>query len=230
MTTSTGALARTALDGPIEQLLGPLLDLHHDHKTGLLDPERAALAAAHRDLATAESALTYHRNVLMRLASGTLPVDTALLDRIRRTVNDLTHATSLRDTQQARTTTALERVQATAAPRVPAATELSAHDYAALLALAAGGTVREHLLTHRVSVRTTQGRTVDLPAFQRLEQHGLVARDTSRDLTVGQPVILTGTGRTALLGSNRKAPTPAAAAPARPAGAWPTAAPASRSH
>ncbi|MFD9793323.1 hypothetical protein ACFWXK_20515 [Streptomyces sp. NPDC059070] len=223
-----GALAPTALDGPIEQLLGPLIDLHHAHQTGLLDPERAALAAAHQNLAAAESALAYHRNVLIRLASGTLPVDTTLVDRIRRTVSDLADAATARDAQQARTATVLEQARETAAPRAPDTSELTAHDHAALLALAAGATVREHLLTHRVSIRTTQGRTVDLPAFQRLEQHGLVARDTSRTLTVGQPAALTPTGRTALLASHRQAPTPTAPGPARPVGAWP--APASRSH
>lgn len=80
--------------------------------------------------------------------------------------------------------------------------------------------MREHLLTHRVSVRTVQGRLIDLPAFQRLEAHGLVTRDTSRALTVGQPVTLTDTGRTALLGTRRPS-VPQAALAARPAGAWP---------
>ncbi|MFI1148262.1 hypothetical protein [Streptomyces sp. NPDC020817] len=207
----------TALDAAIERVVGDLTVLHHDHLSGLLPPERAALAAAHRDLATAEGAIAYHRNALMRLSSGSYPVDAPLLDRLRRTVHDLAQATAARDRLQDGVAAALEEVKAAA----PADEELTPRDFAALLSLAGGGTMREHLLTHRVSVRTVQGRPIELPAFQRLEAHGLVTRDTSRALTVGQPVTLTDTGRTALLGT-RRPPAMATPAPARPAGAWPT--------
>ncbi|MFJ2592260.1 hypothetical protein [Streptomyces erythrochromogenes] len=210
----------TALDAAIEQVVGDLAVLHHDHLSGLLPPERAALAAVHRDLVTAEGAVAYHRNLLMRLSSGSYRVDTPLLDRLRRTVYDLAQATAARDRLQEGVAAALEAVKAAALAPAPADDELTPRDFAALLSLAGGGTMREHLLTHRVSVRTVQGRLVELPAFQRLEAHGLVTRDTSRALTVGQPVSLTDTGRTALLGT-RRSPAMAAPVPAHPAGAWP---------
>lgn len=213
----------TALDTAIEQVVGDLAVLHHDHLRGLLLAERAALAAVHRELVTAEGAVAYHRNALKRLSSGSYPVDTPLLDRLRRTVHDLAQATAARDRLQEGVAAALEAVKAAGPAPAPADDELTPRDFAALLSLAGGGTIREHLLTHRVSVRTVQGRLVDLPAFQRLEAHGLVTRDTSRALTVGQPVTLTDTGRTALLGT-RRPPAMNTPVPARPAGAWPAAA------
>jgi hypothetical protein len=210
----------TALDTAVEQVVGDLTVLHHDHIRGLLPAQRAALAAVHQELVTAESAVAYQRNVLMRLSSGSYPVDTSLLDRLRRTVHELAQATAARDRLQEGVAAALEAVKAAAPAPAPADEELTPHDFATLLSLAGGGTMREHLLTHRVSVRTVQGRLVELPAFQRLEAHGLVNRDTSRALTVGQLVTLTDTGRTALLGT-RRPPAMATPVPARPAGAWP---------
>ncbi|MGW6986824.1 hypothetical protein [Streptomyces sp. NPDC054946] len=210
----------TALDAAIEHVVGDLAVLQHDHLRGLLPPERAVLAAVHGDLVTAEGAVAYHRNVLMRLSSGSYPVDGPLLDRLRRTVHDLAQATAARDRLQEGVAAALEAVKAAAPSPAPADEELTPRDFAALLSLAGGGTMREHLLTHRLSVRTVQGRLVELPTFQRLEAHGLVTRDTSRALTVGQPVALSDTGRTALLGT-RRSPAMAAPVPARPAGAWP---------
>ncbi|MFG2335471.1 hypothetical protein [Streptomyces yangpuensis] len=209
----------TALDAALEQVVGDLTVLHHDHLRGLLPPERAALAAAHRELVTAEDAVTYHRNALKRLSSGSYPVDTLLLDRLRRTLHDLAQATATRDRLQEGVGAALEAAKAVAPAPAPADDELTPRDFAALLSLAGGGTMREHLLTHRVSVRTVQSRLIELPVFQRLEAHGLVTRDTSRALTVGQPVSLTETGRTALLGT-RRPPAMATPVPARPAGAW----------
>ncbi|MFG2294670.1 hypothetical protein [Streptomyces sp. NPDC048603] len=211
----------TALDAAIEHVVGDLSVLHHDHLRGLLLPERAALAAAHRELVTAEDAVTYHRNALKRLSSGSYPVDTPLLDRLRRTLHDLAQATATRDRLQEGVGAALEAVKAAIPAAAPADDELTPRDFAALLSLAGGGTMREHLLTHRVSVRTVQSRLIELPVFQRLEAHGLVTRDTSRALTVGQPVTLTETGRTALLGT-RRPPAMATSVPARPAGAWPS--------
>ncbi|MFF9980450.1 hypothetical protein [Streptomyces erythrochromogenes] len=213
----------TALDAAIEHAVGDLAVLHHDHLRGLLPAERAALAAVHRELVTAEGAVTYHRNALTRLSSGSYRVDTPLLDRLRRTVHELAQATAARDRLQEGVAAALEAVKAAAPALAPADEELTPRDFAALLSLAGGGTMREHLLTHRVSVRTVQGRLVELPSFQRLEAHGLLTRDTSRALTVGQPVTLTDTGRTALLGT-RRPPAMATPVPARPAGAWPAAA------
>ncbi|MFF7438993.1 hypothetical protein [Streptomyces sp. NPDC008122] len=211
----------------IEQAVGDLAGLHHDHQAGLLSEERAGLASAHRDLGAAETAVAYHRNVLLQLSSGAHSVDTALVDRMRRTVRDLAQAVADRDEKQLRASDALEKVRVLEPPALTTSAELTPHDLAALLSLAAGGTVREHLHTRRVSVRTTQGRAVDYMSFQRLEHHGLVARDTSRGLIVGQPVTLTDAGRSTLVGSRHPAPhTPAA--PARPAGAWPVPARSSR--
>ncbi|MEU2231242.1 hypothetical protein [Streptomyces vietnamensis] len=220
MTAAPRTAAPTALDGPIEQTVGDLAGLHHDHHAGLLSEDRAALASAHRDLGVAETAVAYHRNVLMQLSSGAHVVDGALLERMRRTLRDLAQAVADRDEKHARAAVALERVRASAPPTPAISTELTAHDLAALLSLAAGGTVREHLHTHRVSVRTTQGCLVDYIAFQRLEHHGLVARDASRDLIVGQPVTLTDAGRSTLVGFRHHAPQEPAV-PARTAGAWP---------
>ncbi|MEU6312291.1 hypothetical protein [Streptomyces sp. NPDC047014] len=210
----------TAIDAAIEKVVGDLTVLHHDHRSGLLPPERAALAAVHRELAIAEAAVTYHRNVLKRLCSGGYPVDTPLLDRMRRTLHELAQATAFRDRLHEGAAAALEAVKAAVSAPAPADQDLTPRDFAALLSLAGGGTMRENLHTHRISVRTVQGRLIELPAFQRLEAHGLLIRDTSRSLTLGQPVTLTDIGRTALLGTRR---TPAAISPvpSRPPGAWP---------
>ncbi|MET9958168.1 hypothetical protein ABZ128_03620 [Streptomyces sp. NPDC006326] len=213
----------TALDAAIEHVVGDLNVLYDDHLRGLLPPERAALAAAHRDLVTAEDAVAYHRNALQRLSSGSYPVDPALLDRLRRTVHDLAQATAARDRLQQDAAVALEEAKAASPAPAHADEELTPSDLAALLSLAGGGTMREHLLTHRVYVRTAQGRVVEVQAFQRLEAQGLVTRDASRALTVGQPVTLTDTGRTALLAA-RRSPAMGHPMPARPAGAWPTSA------
>ncbi len=220
MTAAPRTAAPTALDGLIEQAVGDLAGLRHDHQAGLLSEERAALASAHRDLGVAETAVAYHRNLLMQLSSGAHLVDEALLDRMRRTVRDLAQAAAVRDEQHARTAAALDVVRACAPPAVTASTELTAHDLAVLLSLAAGGTLREHLHTHRVSVRTAKGGVVDYAVFQRLEQCGLVTTDASRGLIVGQPVTLTDAGRSALVGA-RHSVSQKPAAPARLAGAWP---------
>ncbi|MEU3777187.1 hypothetical protein AB0F11_29090 [Streptomyces sp. NPDC032472] len=211
----------TALDAAIEHIVGYLTVLHHDHLSGLLPPERAALAAVHGDLVTAEDAVAYHRNALKRLSSGSYPVDTPLLDRLHRTVHDLAQATAARDRLQQDVAAALEEAKAASPAPAPTYEELTPSDLAALLSLASGGTMREHLLTHRVCVRTAQGRVVEVPSFQRLEAQGLVTWDASRALTVGQSVTLTDTGRTALLAA-RRSPAMGNPVPARPAGAWPT--------
>ncbi|BAU88030.1 hypothetical protein SLA_7164 [Streptomyces laurentii] len=224
MTASTRTTVPTVLDQQIEQIVGDLTAFHRDHQAGLLTAERAALASAHRELGIAESAVAYHRTVLASLASGARPVDDALLDRIRRTVNELTEATTARDARHTHAATALETVRASTPPPAPADSELTAHDLAVLLSLVPGGTLRQHLHTHRVSVRTKQAQVVDYAAFQRLEHHGLVVRDTSRGLIVGQPVTLTPAGREALLASRRPAPARPPAAPARLVGSWPASA------
>lgn len=221
MTDAPRKPAPTALDALIEQTVGDLAGLHHDGRSGLLSPERASLAAAHRDLGRAETAVAYHRNVLMQLASGAQAVDDGLLDRIRRTVRDLAQAAAVRDEHHAHTTATLDAVRASAPPPAATSTELTAREQAVLLSLAGGGTLRQHLHTHRVSIRTAKGNVVDYPLFQRLAQGGLVTTDTSRALIAGQPVTLTDAGRSALVGSRQLA-LQQPATPTRVAGAWPS--------
>ncbi|MGW4204205.1 hypothetical protein [Streptomyces sp. NPDC004726] len=184
----------TALDHRIELAVGCSVDnLWGQRDRGLLDEPLTALVDAHRALARAETGVTFHHVLLHRLASGEYPVDAALLARIDRTVD---------------------------APSVTAA-ELSPQDQAALLAIAQGARLREHLLTQRVSVVTASGTWTGSETFRRLESDGLVERDTTRPLHAGQPVTLTGAGRAAL-----SAPPPSTA-PAQRADTWP--APAARS-
>ncbi|MER5786412.1 hypothetical protein ABT104_32570, partial [Streptomyces mobaraensis] len=91
-------------------------------------------------------------------------------------------------------------------------------DAAALLAIAQGAKLHEHLLTQRLSLVTASGTRIAYSQLQRLEAAGLVQRDTSHPVHAGQPVTLTDAGRAALSGSRR---TNQPAAPAPRAGAWP---------
>ncbi|MFI0742986.1 hypothetical protein ACH4PU_33685 [Streptomyces sp. NPDC021100] len=95
---------------------------------------------------------------------------------------------------------------------------MTAPDIAALLAIAQGAKLHEHLLTQRLSVVTASGTRLPHSQLQRLENAGLVQRDTSHPVHAGQPVTLTDAGRTALPGSRRTNPP---AAPSRRAGTWP---------
>lgn len=54
--------------------------------------------------------MTFHRQLLDRLASGDFPVDTAMLTRIARTVALLEEAASERDAAAARLIAALEPI------------------------------------------------------------------------------------------------------------------------
>lgn len=56
---------------------------------------------------------------------------------------------------------------------------------------------------------------------QRLEEAGLVSRDTGHAVHAGQPVALTDAGRAALFAARRPPTTHVAKPPARP-GAWPS--------
>ncbi|MFJ4689222.1 hypothetical protein [Streptomyces sp. NPDC088789] len=97
---------------------------------------------------------------------------------------------------------------------------MSTRDHAALLAIARGARLHEHLITQRVSVVTASGTRIGTDTLRRLEEAGLVTRDTSHPLHAGQPVTLTAAGRTALSASHRP-PLPATAPGQRAAGAWP---------
>ncbi|GAA2254751.1 hypothetical protein GCM10010232_49920 [Streptomyces amakusaensis] len=230
MTTPAPAPVKTVLtdlDHRIEAATGRSIGrLWKQRDCGLLDGPLTALVDAHRTLDEAETGLVFHRVLLQRLASGEFPVDAALLSRVDRTVDQLKYAVARRDDLQAAALAVLETVEA-AARTAPSATaaELSPHDQAALLAIAQGAKLHEHLLTQQVSVATASGARIGSETLRRLETDGLVERDTAHPLHAGQPVTLTDAGRAAL--SAPRCPAPPATAPVQRAGAWP--APASRS-
>lgn len=207
--------------------MGRSIDQLWQHRErDLLDDAQTRLADAHRDLVTAERAVAFHRLLLARLASGEFPVDQALCARLDRTVGQLSQAVGERDAQQAKVQAALEPVETAALAQRPGPVEeLSAPDHAALLAIAQGAKLREHLLTQRLSVVTASGIRVTYHQFQRFETAGLVVRDDSHPLHAGQPVTLTDAGR-ALLAA--RPPSPSTVPPAQRTGAWPTASAARR--
>ncbi|MGW1194493.1 hypothetical protein ACWD4B_01340 [Streptomyces sp. NPDC002536] len=212
--------ARTALDHRIEAATGLSVDQLWEHRDrGLLDAPRARLVDAHRNLAQAETSVTFYRVLLNRLTSGEFPVDKALFARIDRTVDQLEASAGTRDEHERSVLAALEPIETAACTQVPAELrEMAPADVAALLAIAQGAKLHEHLLTQRLSVVTATGTRVAYSRFQRLEESGLVQRDTSHPVHAGQPVTLTDAGRTALSGSRHANPP---AAPAHRTGAWP---------
>ncbi|CCA58925.1 hypothetical protein SVEN_5639 [Streptomyces venezuelae ATCC 10712] len=214
--------ALTSLDHRVELAVGYTVDrLWSDHDRGLLDEQIESVAAAHRSLSSAEQSVTFYRVLLQRLASGEYPMDSALFDRIDRTVKQLQEAVRIRGARETELSDVLEPVEADAA-RTPAGhTDLKAHDIALLLAIGQGAKLREHLLTQRLSVVTASGTRIGQHDFARLETAGLVHRDTNHPLHAGQPVALTDAGRAAL------AARPSSRVTSRPAprpGAWPDAA------
>ncbi|MCZ4102371.1 hypothetical protein [Streptomyces sp. H39-C1] len=213
----------TPLDHRIEIVTGQDVDTLWTYRDrGVLDAPHAHLVDRHRELASAETGVTFYRTLLHRLASGEFPVDGALLERIDRTVDQLEEAATERDLAAHLVLAALEPIEATALQDPPEAHEqLSTADQAALLCLAGGAKVHAHLLTGRLSVPTGSGTRIPYAQLQRLEAARLVTRDTTHSVDVGQPVTLTDAGRTALAGSRSHRPA-AAPAPPRP-GTWPTA-------
>ncbi|MFI5795928.1 hypothetical protein [Streptomyces sp. NPDC051677] len=166
--------------------------------------------------------MTFHRQLLNRLTSGEFPVDSALLARIDRAAHELEEAAGERDAATASVIAALEPIEHLARTTQPDGHEpLPAADQAALLAIAGGAKLHEHLLSGRMSVATASGTRIPYTHLQRLEAAGLVSRDTSHPVHAGQPVALTDAARAALADS--RPPPTAAPASARP-GAWPTAA------
>ncbi|WP_309248425.1 hypothetical protein [Streptomyces sp. MNP-20] len=190
---------------------------HRDH--GLLDDRHTRLAEAHRDLVQAETTVTFYRSQLASLSSGEYPVDQALVARIGRTLGMLKEAARDRDQRQADTIAALESIEAVTCGQPRSVPDLSAPDTAALLAIAQGAKLHQHLLTGRLSLVTASGARIPYSQLQRLEADHLVARDTAHPVIAGQPVTVTDTGRAALT-SSRPATTPTP----RP-GTWPAAAP-----
>ncbi|AUH40509.1 hypothetical protein [Streptomyces sp. CMB-StM0423] len=186
---------------------------------GLLDEPHARLVDEHDALARAGAGVDLYLRVLHRLADGALPVDDALLTRIDRTVAALKNAAAARDGAARRVTAALEPIEATATSTTPGPRHLSEAEQHALLAIAGGAKLYQHLLSGQVSVTAASGTRIPYAELQRLEGAGLVARDTSRPLNAGQPITLTDTGRAALLAARR----PPTTSPPKP-GPWPSSA------
>ncbi len=215
--------ALSPLDHHIEAATGHDVDTLWAHRDrGVLDEPHARLVDRHRELAQAETGVTFYRTLLHRLSSGEFPVDEALFARIERTVDQLEEAADVRDAAARRVIAALEPIEA-AARTAPAAggEPVSAADQAALLAIAGGAKLYEHLLTNRLSVTTASGTRIPYAELQRLEGAGLVSRDTSHPVHAGQPVALTDAGRAALAAARRPATTQVPKTAARP-GAWPS--------
>ncbi|TXL84207.1 hypothetical protein [Streptomyces sp. IB2014 016-6] len=219
--------ALTDLDHRIEAAVGRSIDtLWKQCDRGLLDEPHTRLVEAHRALVQAVTGVTFYRTLLGRLAGGEFPVDQALFERIDRAVHQLEEAAGARDERQRATLSALESVEADAPRADVAGVELSARDFAALLAIARGAHLREHLLTGQLSVVTASGTRIPPSVLDRLERSGLVERDTAHPVIAGQPVTLTDAGRTTL--TSRRPAGVAATASSPRAGAWPPTSPRAR--
>ncbi|MFJ9712797.1 hypothetical protein [Streptomyces sp. NPDC101234] len=210
------AVRRTVslLDHHIEAVTGHDIDTLRDFRDrGVFDELHAHLVDRHRELATAQTGVTFYLRLLNRLSSGEFDVDDALFTRIDRTAEQLEEAAAARDAAAHAVLAALEPIEAAAAPD---AKQLSTDDQAALLAIAGGAKLYEHLLTGRMSVTAASGTRIPHAKLLRLEETGLVVRDTGHPVHAGQPVTLTDTGRAALFAARRTSTTQAPKAPARP--------------
>ncbi|MFJ8978799.1 hypothetical protein [Streptomyces sp. NPDC102282] len=205
-------LTRTALDHRIETAVGCSVEELRQHRDdGLLDAPHAALADAHRDLVEAERDVGFYRVRLARLASSDLPVDQALFARIDRTLDQLAQADRLREAKQTTAAAALEPIEASTPRQVPR--QIPTKDLAALLAIAQGAKLHEHLVTRRQAVATPTRTRISYAQLQHLEASGLVERDSSHPMQAGQPVTLTDAGRAALTAPRRAGPPSAAPSP-----------------
>ncbi|MET9664925.1 hypothetical protein ABZY19_06080 [Streptomyces sp. NPDC006475] len=208
--------AVSTLDHRIEAVTGHDIDTLWAYRDrGVLDEPHAHLVDRHRELAKSQIGVAFYLRLLKRPSSGEFDVDDALFTRIDRTVDQLEEATDARDAAARKVIAALEPIEAAAAA-APDAKPLSTDDQAALLAIAGGAKLYEHLLTGRMSVTAASGTRIPHAKLQRLELAGLVLRDTGHPVHAGQPVALTDAGRAALFAA-RRTPTPQAPKlPARP--------------
>ncbi|AWK11634.1 hypothetical protein DDQ41_25000 [Streptomyces spongiicola] len=221
------AAARRAvspLDHRIEAVTGLDVDTLWAYRDrGVLDEAHAHLVDRHRELTQAETGVTFYRVLLHRLSNGEFPVDSALLTRIDRTVDQLEEAATARDAAVRKVITALDPIErAATTASAPSDKPLSTADQAALLAIAGGAKLYEHLLTGRMSVTTASGTRIPFAELQPLEDAGLVSRDTSHPVHAGQPVALTDAGRAALSAARRTPTTTQAPKPPARSGAWPS--------
>ncbi|MCQ9179165.1 hypothetical protein KMT30_08970 [Streptomyces sp. IBSBF 2953] len=215
--------AVSSLDSRIEAATGHDVDTLWAHRDrGVLDEPHTGLVDRHRELTQAETGVTFYRTLLNRLSSGEFPIDAALFERIGRVVDQLRDAAGVRDAAVRRVLAALEPVEAAArtTPAGAAAGSISTADQAALLAIAGGAKLYEHLLTGRLAVTAASGTRIPYAELQRLASGGLVSVDTSRPVHAGQPVSLTDAGRAALAAGRRPSAGGAQQVAARP-GAWP---------
>ncbi|MGW6742817.1 hypothetical protein ACWGDX_19195 [Streptomyces sp. NPDC055025] len=214
----------TALDLRIEAAVGQSIDQlweHRDH--GHLDEQHRRVVDAHRSLARAETNVIFYRSQLQLLASGEFPADVMLVKSIDHAVDRLEQAIAVRDERERTVVAALEPVEAAIRTQAPhGAAELSAPDFAALLAIAQGAELRQYLLTGQFSVVTASGTHTAVSLLHRLEQAGLVVRDASHTVHAGQPVTLTDAGRASLDARERPAG-PAISPPASQPGTRPAA-------
>ncbi|MEW1599397.1 hypothetical protein [Streptomyces sp. NPDC093808] len=209
--------AVTQLDHRIEAVTGHDIDtLWAYGDRGVLDEPHAQMVDRHRTLASAQIGVTFYLKLLNQLTSGEFPLDDALFVRIDRTVDQLDEATDARDAAAQKVLAALEPIEAAASASTPDGPPLSADDRAALLAIAGGAKLHEHLLTGRASVTAASGTRISYSQMQKLERAGLIVRDTSHPVHAGQPVSLTDAGRAALLDARRIPTTHAPKSPARP--------------
>ncbi|MFD4479444.1 hypothetical protein ACFWPU_25465 [Streptomyces sp. NPDC058471] len=216
----TPAPARRAvspLDHRLEAATGHDIDTLWAYRDrGVLDKPHAHLVDEHRELAKTQTGVTFYLRLLTRLSSGEFDVDDALFTRIDRTVDQLEVATYARDAAARKVLAALEPIEVAAAACAPKTKALSTDDQAALLAIAGGAKLYEHLLTGRMSVTAASGTRIPHAKLRRLEDAGLVVRDTDHPVHAGQPVALTDAGRAALFANRRTPTTQAPKVPARP--------------
>ncbi|MEV5483502.1 MULTISPECIES: hypothetical protein [Streptomyces] len=148
--------AVSQLDHRIESSTGHDVDALRAHRDrGVLDEPHACLVDRHRELAQAETAVTFYRTLLHRLTSGEFQVDGALFERIKRAVEQLENAADERDAAAPQVIAALEPIES-AARTSPAANRepIPAADQAALLAIIGGAKLYQHLHTGRISATT----------------------------------------------------------------------------
>ncbi|MEU9735249.1 hypothetical protein [Streptomyces sp. NPDC048002] len=214
--------AMSSLDSRIEAVTGHDVDTLWAHRDrDVLDAPHTGLVDRHRELVQAETGVTFYRTLLNRLSSGEFAIDAALFARIDRTVDQLRDAADVRDAAVRRVLAALEPIEAAASAASGPATEaISTADQAALLVIAGGAKLYEHLLTGRLAVTAASGTRIPYAELQRLVSGGLVSVDTSHPVHAGQPVSLTDAGRAALA-CRRPAAGGVQTAAARP-GAWPS--------